>query len=245
MADTWYTHSEIKCIYYRHGAESEEEEISLLPPDVEVRDVAWLNDTCKPQAKLDDPMGGPIYIPGRNLVFATLAACQELPDEIWMGTLYDECNDTATDKNNKFRADASALFSYVLSPFKKDVMIRFPFVEQEMTKDRSVKWALKNGLTPRQLKQTVSCWHYSTEDNKACGACKQCFKRFFVMLMNGIREDNMNIHPVKYLNSRYIKYYLNKEDPNADEANVRDMILHCKYHGLLTQEELGWIHKWS
>src|SRR5690625_80518 len=120
-AELKYPNAELKFIYYKHGAESEEKEISLLPEYVEIRSIDWLGDKIRPKAKKEDPFAGAIYIPGRNLVFSVLAACQELPDEIWLGVLADENNEGATDKNSKFAGATSNLLSYVLSPFLDDI----------------------------------------------------------------------------------------------------------------------------
>lgn len=239
MAKVEYPEAEVKLIYYQHGADSEIEEINLLPPEVEIRNVDWLTDSHRPVAKKDDPMGGAIYIPGRNMVFATLAACQELPDEIWMGTLYDECNPSATDKNNVFRTGLNETLNYVLSPFIDKVTVRFPFVEKQMTKVDTVRWALANGLSKEDVTASVSCWHYNEAEQKACGRCKQCFKRFFVMLINGIRETNLMVNPL--LNGQhYVEYYMTKENPNLDEHNVLWMILGAYGDHLLRPDE-SWI----
>jgi 7-cyano-7-deazaguanine synthase in queuosine biosynthesis len=216
-----YPDAEIKCLYYRHGADSEEAEIARLPKFVEVRDVDWLNENCKPVPKRDDPFAGAIYIPGRNLVFSVLAACQELPDEIWMGTLWDEDNSQATDKNEKFRSMTSEVLSYVLKPFIGEVKVRFPFVEKIMTKERAINWALNNGVTKDEIKSTVSCWHH---DGMPCGRCKQCFKRYFIFLLNDM-EETCRVHPIfSRHGTELLKQYLGCVPKNRDEKNVVSMI---------------------
>lgn len=221
MAKIEYPDAEIKCLYYRHGADSEEAEIARLPDFVEVRNVDWLGKDIRPVHKLDDPFAGAIYIPGRNLIFTSLAACQELPDEIWMGTLWDEDNEQATDKNEKFRNDTSELLSYVLSPFLKGVRIRFPFVEKLMTKELSVRWALENGIDEEELTSTISCWHH---DGEPCGQCKQCFKRFFIFRLNNLRES-YRVHPLYSRHGKeLLKQYLSCIPKNRDEITVLSMI---------------------
>lgn len=221
MARTWHPDAEIKCLYYKHGADSESSEIARLPNEVEVRHIDWLNDQCRAVSKKDDPFAGAIYIPGRNLVFTTLAACQELPDEIWMGTLWDEDNEQATDKNTEFMEDTSELLSYVLSPFIDKVKIRFPFVEQKMTKELSVSWALRHGISEDDLVSTVSCWHHT---DMACGVCKQCFKRYFIFVLNGFQE-RCKVHPLYSRHGKeLLKQYLSCTPKNRDEQTVVDMI---------------------
>lgn len=216
-----------KCIYYKHGADSEEKELSLLPDYVEVRTVDWLNDVKKPVAKHDDPYGGAIYIPGRNLVFATLAACQELPDEVWLGALIDEMTDQGTDKNEAFREMATETLSYVLSPFlPKGVKIRFPLADEGWTKVDAVRWALMTGMSEDQLRDTVSCWHY--KDGAACGNCKQCFKRALIFAINGFSESYIDEGPLNNaFGAKMATEYLRQTrmTRNADEQNICKMIL--------------------
>lgn len=217
--------AEVKCIYYKHGADSEAEEIARLPDYVEVRTVDWLGDKIKPVAKKEDPFAGAIYIPGRNLIFSALAACQELADEIHMGTMVDEDNPKGTDKNEHFRSETSKLLSYVLSPFIDNVTVKFPFVDNKWTKVESVAWALENGLSEKDIINTVSCWHHK---GQPCGQCKQCFKRNFVFAINGMHEQYAQ-EPLdsafgEELVDGYLKAVLVDGSTNADEVNVVKMI---------------------
>lgn len=220
-----YPYANIKCVYYKHGADSEDAEIARLPSFVEVRTIDWLGKNIKPVAKKDDPFAGAIYIPGRNLIFAALAACQDLPDEIWMGTLFDEDNPKGTDKNEKFRNDTSKLLSYVLSPFIDSVKVRFPFVDEKWTKVEAVAWALQNGLSAEELKSTVSCWHHGEQP---CGRCKQCFKRQLVFRLNDISEECLEDPIESDFGRELINGYLTATvidgSVNADELNVSKMI---------------------
>lgn len=223
-AEVKYPLAEVKCIYYAHGAESEEQEISLLPDFVEVRKIDWLGDKIKAVAKKEDPFAGAIYIPGRNLIFSALAACQEIADEIWMGTLWDEDNPKGTDKNATFRNLTSGVLSYVLSPFIDNVTVRFPFVEEKWSKQHAVEWALKNGLNAEEVMNTVSCWHY--HGDRPCGKCKQCFKRNMVLFMNKAAEEYQNdvVASNEDLAAGYIQAALDGTN-NRDELNVAYMLL--------------------
>jgi 7-cyano-7-deazaguanine synthase in queuosine biosynthesis len=228
-AEKNYPNADVKCIYYAHGADSEEVEIDRLPEYVEIRTIDWLSPTgIRPVSKKSDPFASAIYIPGRNLVFAALAASQELPDEVWMGTLFDEDNEQATDKNEKFRAMTSEVLSYVLSPFINGCKVRFPFVEEKMSKVDTVKWAIETfgkAIIP-ELKETTSCWH---NDGVPCGECKQCVKRFLVMKLNGIDE----VYKVDPSTSKFandlMDSYLKCENPNQDEQVMIDMISKYRY----------------
>lgn len=221
-----YPDAEVTAVYYKHGCDSEASEISRLPDFVKIRTLDWLGSEIQPLSKKSDPFASNIYIPGRNLVFAALAACQELPDEVWMGTLVDENNDQATDKNEMFRNKTSELLSYVLSPFKDSITLRFPFVELNFTKRDSVKWALENGLDQEELKKTTSCWH--NHNGIQCGKCKQCLKRDLVFLLNGIQEEyevDPFTDPEQILRMKeYLKVY-EEGSANADEKAMAEMII--------------------
>jgi 7-cyano-7-deazaguanine synthase in queuosine biosynthesis len=226
-----YPDAEITCVFYAHGQDSVEAELMVLPDFVEVRRLDWLDETHQPVAKKSDPFAGNIYIPGRNLIFGALIASQELADEVWMGTVVDEDNEQATDKNTKFRTETSNLLSYVLSPFIDNVQIRFPFVEEKMTKEDCVRWALENGISGDDIVNTTSCWH--NFDGTPCGECKQCLKRMLVFELNSLSED-YKIHPIEsdvqqkliydYLDA-YLRHLLGVDAINEDEINVADMII--------------------
>ncbi len=228
LAELQYPDHEVKCIYYRHGADSEQKEIDLLPDFVEVRTVDWLNETTRPVAKIDQPLAGAIYIPGRNLAFSVLAACQELPDQIWLGVLKDENNPAATDKNDLFRHSATAAISYALSPFKDGVAVVFPFVERGWTKVDAVNWALSVGVPKEDLLKTVSCWH--AHDGKACGTCWQCVKRRLVFLNCGIDEVESDTDPIankfgrKVISNIIKKVQTSPELCSIDELNMFAMM---------------------
>lgn len=225
-----YPDSDVVCIYFKHGAASEEKELSTLPDFVQVRTIDWLNDKCKPIAKKEDPFAGAIYIPGRNLIFASLAACQELANEVWMGTVWDEDNPKGTDKNETFRSETSNLLSYVLSPFIDGVKVRFPFVELGWTKVDSVRWALANRLSKEDILNSVSCWDHT--DGKPCGKCKQCVKRALVFTINGFSEE-CKVDPLEgefglSLLQQYLTAYAEHPEEtkaNRDENNVINMII--------------------
>ena len=184
-----YDKDEIKCLYWNHYQESADIEIESLPNFVEVRNVDWINKVNGYFEKEGDP-SGPIYIPGRNLVFAVLSACQELCEEIWLGAVLEEDHKGATDKNKKFLNESSKLLTYVLSPFCNNIKIRTPFVEERMTKRDIVGWALSEGCSFSDLEKTVSCYNSEEKDGKkiACGKCKQCLRRFAIFGSYGYEE---------------------------------------------------------
>ena len=185
--------AEIICLFFDHGQDSARAEIQALPSYVKVRVVDWLDHEVKAVPKKSDPFAGPIYIPGRNMVFAALAACQYLPDEVWMGTLWDEANEQATDKNLVFLDKLNDTLRYVLSPFSDSVRVRFPFVESGWTKTDALRYLLGVGAVSKSdIAQTTSCWHNVT--GTPCGLCKQCVKRALIMYQFGITEKHESLH---------------------------------------------------
>lgn len=227
FAKMWYPDTEIKCLYYKHGADSEDKEIALLPDFVEVRVIDWLGENCKPVSKKSDPFAGNIYIPGRNMVFATLAASQELPDQIWMGVLRDENNEAATDKNSEFLSRVNGLIGYVLSPFHYGPRVVFPLDEHGWTKSLALRAALDSGLSVEDVKKTVSCWHFNTEKNLPCGECKQCLKRALVFKSVGLEEEHVAESPLVSQWGKYLQtQYLSKAplERNADEEEMTRLI---------------------
>jgi 7-cyano-7-deazaguanine synthase in queuosine biosynthesis len=248
-AKVYYPDAEVKCLFFAHGQDAEQAELDSLPDFVTVRQIDWLGDEIKPIAKKSDPYAGAIYIPGRNLVFSVLAASQEIADEVWMGTVWDEDNPKGTDKNEYFRSNTSTLLTYVLSPFIHEVTVRFPFVEEEWTKEDCIEWALENGLTSEEIiSSSVSCWH--PINGKACGECKQCTKRMLSFELNGFEEEYV-VHPTKSPRQQenmlqYLKDFVDpdkRRQQNRDEQNVVDMLIrYFENRPLLTEWDIEMTH---
>lgn len=208
----------VEAIYWDHGHTAAKSEMARLPKFVKVRKVDWLNKVEGLFSKEGDP-SGPIYIPGRNLVFIVLSACEELPDEIWIGALLEENHDGGTDKNNIFLQKTTELLKYTLSPFKEDIKVRAPFVERGLTKYKAVKWALENGLTINNIIKTISCYQQENAENlEPCGNCKQCLRRFAIFYDLGFNEQYLE-HPLDSVKNRkwideMINIGLNKQWPS-------------------------------
>lgn len=219
--------AEIICLFFDHGQDSAEAEIAALPSFVKVRVVDWLDHEVRAVPKKSDPFAGPIYIPGRNLVFGALAACQYLPDEVWMGTLWDECNEQATDKNLVFLDKLNDTLKYALSPFTNSTRVVFPFVDAGWTKTEALRYLLNVGAVSKDdIAKTTSCWHNVT--GTPCGLCKQCVKRALIMNQFGIVEKHESeFHPLDPANeyaANLIAQYEAAVDPNIDEMEVRRLI---------------------
>lgn len=191
MADKEYPDAEVHCVFYDIGQEYADKEKAALPSYVEQRSLPWLQGT-EALGKMESHSGN-IYIPGRNLVLATVAACQLLPDQIWMGALLGETHSAATDKNFEFLARTNQTLNYVLSPFLQSVEVRFPLAEAGFSKLTATKYALDNGIPPETLKATSSC--LSGEPGN-CGHCVVCLRRWGIFKQLGFSEE-YNIHPLE------------------------------------------------
>lgn len=177
-----YPHHEVIKVFFDIGQEYNWKERAALPPDVIIHDMRWY------QAQGVDKDGinsGSIFIPGRNQVLLTIAACKYLPDEIWLGALQGEIHDKATDKNYKFRDKMNDVLGYVLSPFKENIKVRFPLAEAGWGKLEAARWALNHGMKDKLLASS-SCMHPAYDN---CGECVVCIRRWGIFTQLGIHED--------------------------------------------------------
>ena len=230
---------EVEIVYYRHGCESEEAEIALLPTEAKIMTVDWLGQYgITPVPKPGQENAGSFYIPGRNLVFATLAACQFMPDEIWLGPTIVETHPDAVDKNEVFRAKANDVLSYVLSPFKPNgVAVKYPLVERGWDKDDEIRWLHQEaGVSLKEIANlTSSCWHNTT--GTQCGNCWMCLRRFFYF-QKAVGECP-DVHEQDLLSSECAKRIFHEyrsipvETMNQDQLSFANCVFeYQKKHGL-------------
>ena len=226
FAKLYYPDAKITGLFFDHGQDSVARELRYLPDWVKVKTIDWLGDEIKPRSKKSDPFAGAIYIPGRNLVFCVLAASYYQPDEIWLGTLADENNENATDKNDIFIEKTEDVINYVLSPFVENIQIRFPLAERGWSKIDALKFLLNSGsLTRKDILKTTSCWFHIVD--KPCGQCKQCLKRALVLWNFDIVEEHENLLPLDPNNQicmNLMTQYEEEKNPNADEQVMQKLI---------------------
>lgn len=193
FAEVHYPDAEVQCVWYALGQEYEAKERAVLPSFVEQRKIDWLGGDVKALGKDGSPTGG-IYIPGRNLVLATLVACRDLPDQIWMGALLGETVPHGTDKNYEFLMHVNRTLEYVLGPFRNTpVDVRFPLADAGLNKLTATKWALEHGVSVETLQSSSSC--LSGEDGN-CGHCVVCFRRWGIFRQLGLPTEKYNVHPL-------------------------------------------------
>jgi len=124
-------------------------------------DVGWLDSGLLEQPTVDN-----YIIPGRNLVFASLAA--SVGQRVWIVGVKFENHPNMYDKNSNFYRTATLAVSQAVGCYTP---VETPF--SDMSKTDMIRWAMKAGIMD-QVNRTVSCYH-PTEWQ--CGECGLCFKR--------------------------------------------------------------------
>lgn len=197
LAKEHYPDYEIVLCYYDIGQPYAFKELRELPKGVKIRYVEWLKPITKTEGKQsfgkEGSNSGDIIIPGRNLVLAVLAACQELPDEIWIGALQGEIHAQSTDKNYEFLEKLNPVLEYVLSPFDVKPVVKFPLADKKFGKYEAVQWFFKNNGSVEDYLKSSSC--LSGEDGK-CGHCVVCFRRWGILYHQTGMTEKYNNHPV-------------------------------------------------
>jgi 7-cyano-7-deazaguanine synthase in queuosine biosynthesis len=212
--------AEVNYVYFNIGHKYAHKEMAVLPKDVEVHDMTWFS--AQEYSKEGTQSGG-IFIPGRNLLFATIAACKYLPDEIWLGALLGETHEKSTDKNWKFAGDTSDLFSYVLNPFLNNgkTKVVFPLAEAGMGKFEATKWAFDQGMKDEIL-QSSSCMD---DEAGACGKCVVCVRRWGIFKQLGL-EEQYRCDPVSDPQSRKMMKEMVESQIDIDAGVKKEKDVH-------------------
>jgi len=120
------------------------------------------------------------FIPYRNLLLFA-GACLLSADQVLLGSLRGEYS---LDKSPKFMREASDLLSFI---GERKVKLLNPV--GKYTKTQLVREFLKAHPGKLQLlKTTHSCY----QDEKRCGQCMACFRRWVAFSNNGIEESYLN-----------------------------------------------------
>lgn len=222
----------VRGLWYDIGQPYNEKELAALPSFVERRTLEWLTpltgNNSVPSIEGIKGKGnetGQIYIPGRNAVLVTAAACMTLADEVWLGALLGETHPAATDKNDEFKSKISSLLEYTLKPFRQDApspfQVRFPLAEAGFNKLTSVAWALQTGLAKEKILATSSC--LSGEPGN-CGHCVVCFRRWGIFSQLGISEK-YNVTPLEQAsNLKILDEMFKFEDSYYDDHRKAEIL---------------------
>ena len=154
--------------------------------------------------------GEKAYIPYRNLHLALLA--NKYSDKIVIAGLKDDMVD---DKNK----DVFAKWSFLMTTMTGRIIeVASPFWHR--TKEDIVDWYINDyGGERRDLLKTISC--YSEEDTNYCGRCPACFRKWCVLVDNGIRLPFHNKKLSKeYYDRARNNYYLGERNRSIIRAIV-------------------------
>ncbi len=202
--------NEVIAVYFDIGHDYAWKEKAQLPPGAHIHDMTWFKAEGK--GKAGNAMNN-IFIPGRNMMFATIAACKYLPDEIWMGALMGEIHDQATDKNLEYLHRQNDILSYVLSPFGK-VKVVFPFVERQWGKLQVTRWACQNGMQ-QEILASSSCMSGEAGN---CGRCGVCLRRAGIFPQLNM-EESYNVDPWTAPENRKLIHDLIVAEINQDDSH--------------------------
>lgn len=217
-----YPSHNLICLNYNLGQEYADKELHSIHKLIQsgevdgnkfvFKNIDWLDDSSTLIGK-ENSLSGNIIIPGRNAVLATLAACNYLPDEIWMGALKGEDHEKSTDKNETFRTLINSQLQYVL---QKNIEVRFPFIERKMGKYEIVDWALNDLKIPLEtLTSTSSCL---SGESGNCGKCVVCFRRWGIFYSLTGMTENYNVHPMADINNLKMLYAMVKYELQLDKS---------------------------
>ncbi len=195
FAEHYYPDAVVTSVFFDIGQPYAAKERAALPDYVIQRELPWLAHDFEGQSKEgSDSVSGNIFIPGRNLLLATAAACMYLPDEIWMGALLGETHAESTDKNYVFLDKINDTLRYVMAPFKRNIKVRFPLADAHHNKLTATRWAYEHGVTEAQIKHSSSC--LSGEAGN-CGKCVVCLRRWGIFRQMGFTQEQYNVDPLE------------------------------------------------
>ena len=169
-------------------------------------------------------------IPGRNLIFATIAA--SFGERIWLMALDGETHlqTIERDKSTKFFEDTTNLLTYIFNVKREKTIIESPFLH--LSKTDVVKWAKEN-IGEDFIKATSTCYD---ENMHNCGKCSTCFKRWLAMKNNDI-EEIYNANPwesndAKELIEKYKKAYSTQDFSHYTKKRIEETFNALKKEGV-------------
>lgn len=176
-----YKPEDIECIYFDIGhpyAKKEKEILPTLGIPYHIMEIGLI----KPEyGNVPDEKN--YIIPGRNMIFASIAA--GFGERVWIMGMKFENHNLMYDKNDQFFRIASMCLSQAIGAI---TIVESPFIN--LTKTDTISWALENKLP--HLHETTSCYN---PDHLRCGYCSLCFKRWIAMKACGIDEKGYNTNP--------------------------------------------------
>ena len=197
-----YKPEDILALWFDIGhpyARKEEQVIDRLPFPVEKIRIDLIRDEFDNVPGKED---GKQIIPGRNLIFATIAS--SFGKRIWLMALDGERHKFAKerDKSEKFFRDTTDLLTYVFNISREETIIETPF--ENMTKAEVIAWALENDVPEEIIHLTSTCYDGEIRN---CGECPSCFKRWVALTVNGLEEE-FEVDPKSLISKGWHKDYI-------------------------------------
>jgi hypothetical protein len=168
----WYYLGQPDCIYFDTGT---------VYAGKEYHAILNLGIPCEVDKSLDFSRNSGIYIPHRNLLFASRAS--QYGQNVIIAGLKDDMVEDKTEW-------AFDVMSYCLTAIGREtILVSSPF--WEMTKSDICRWFLNNvPFAENILRKSISC--YNGSGIAACNHCESCFRKACALFDNGISVPFFN-----------------------------------------------------
>lgn len=165
----------------------------------------------------DQPTIGNPIIPGRNMVFASIAA--GLADTVYIAGTRHSNHPKMFDKNNGFYRTMSLAASQATG---KTTTITSPFINH--SKSDLVEMCKRWNLI-QEMEKTVSCYHPKYD---RCGECDNCVKRAIATRRHDVYEKH-HIEPfdsghAKSLYEKYVNAYKAQDFSHYSKARLEESL---------------------
>lgn len=165
-----HLHPDAKKVYFDMKSRYSEAEMATLEDDVIIDETFDFS-----KLERDDAI-----IPYRNMYLVTRAC--DYGDVIYVGATE---GDRSNDKDKRFFELASYVINHMNASWWGDGHEkRFEYPLKDLTKSECVQTYLNAGGDPQRLIDSFSC--YTPVENKQCGNCKPCVRKFGALLLNHI-----------------------------------------------------------
>lgn len=134
-------------------------------------------------------------IPSRNVLLGVIGSM--VAPRVWLHALDGEQNGKEHDKSERFFEDTTKLLTFTNEFFQPQSIVETPF--GHLSKGETIALGLKIGIPLEIMFETSSCYN---ANQKKCGQCLTCVKRYLAFAENGIIEPGYDANP---LDSDYFK----------------------------------------
>jgi len=186
-------------LYINSNSKYSKAELNFLPPNTVVNNMLDLKEV-----ELENSI-----VPLRNLFFVLISTFYG--DEIILGAT---AGDRSYDKDLTFAKMSSNILSRIYMPSHwcsgREIKISLPY--KNNTKLQLIQKFINNGGDIQELRDfSFSCYH-PTAENKQCGECKACVRKWISMLPWVNSKDDFEVDPVLYWHANIDKIRSNVGD---------------------------------